>query len=180
VTRVLLVLVVIVSLIIAAVIFVPRLVSSPPEPSPEIPSSVAEIRSQWANSIKLPTVIPKCYEYAPDGADVKQSPAARDRAVLMIRFSRSVATTCQGSTDADLVLGEAAALQSLIGDVTTVSDGRIQYARLAEALVDGRIRLTLQWYCEEMMCRLSGNLGDGGISEQEMLRMTESVRQARS
>jgi hypothetical protein len=176
---ILVVMAVTVALAMAAVVFVPRLVSPPREPFPTTPPSVATVRSQWEYPIKLPTFIPDCYGYRPGGTEVMRNPIASDGRVLVVRFSKSMTGECESTKDAKLVLAEAPALESLIGDVTTISGDRGHYARLAEPLTNGAVRLTVQWNCDELMCRLSGNLGDGGISEQELLRMAESVRQAR-
>ena len=147
---------------------------------PVVPPVVEDTLPAWGYRLYLPAELPPCVEYAPDGADVQTSPAASGGAVLRIAFAlRDGATGCNGP-DPEIEMLQAPALRSLDGTVTTVSRDQIHYARQAQP-VDGGQRLTFQWLCGPMTCRLSGTIWDGGsVSEEDLLRIATSTQLARS
>lgn len=163
-------------LILASVTLIRDLLNPVVETPPTLPPSLAAIRTDWVYPILLPTTIPDCFSYAPKPGSVEEHAEARGGLALVLRFAASDSGTCrQSSHDAGLTLTEAPALDSLQGDVTTLSGNRGHYARLAVPDENGRNRLILQWHCGVIMCRLAGNTGPG-LTEQDLFQMAESVR----
>lgn len=179
-TWVLIVVLLLLALIIAAVVLIRDLLTPVAELAPTLPSSVASVQSNWAFPILLPTTLPDCFTYAPNAGSVENQTEARGGKALVVRFVNSEGDSCrQAAQDANLTLTEAPALNSLQGSVTTLSGNRGQYARLNVPKANGRNRVILQWHCGVMMCRVAGNTGDT-LTEPDLLRMAESVRQAAS
>lgn len=165
-------------LILAAIALIRGLLNPAVEIPPEVPPSLATIQTDWVYPILLPTAIPDCFSYAASGNRVEEHAEARGGLALVVRFAPSERATChEPGRDADLTLTEAPALDSLQGNVTTLSGTRGQYARLAVPDENGRTRLILQWHCGVIMCRVAGNTS-AVLSEQDLLQMADSVRQA--
>lgn len=174
--RVLIVLATLLAFIIAGVILIRGLLTPVAVRPPELPPSLAAIRAGWAYPILLPTTIPDCFIYASDPGRIEEHAEARGGMALAVRFTASERANCrEAGRGADLTLTEAPALDSLQGTVTTLSGKRGQYARLAVPDEHGRNRLILQWHCGTIMCRVAGNTS-AVLSEQELLKMAESVR----
>jgi hypothetical protein len=174
--RVFIVVVTLLAFIIAGIILIRDVLTPVAEPPPVLPPSLAAIKTDWVYSILLPTTIPDCFSYAPNGSRVEEHAEARGGMALVVRFAESNSSNCiEAGRDADLTLTEAPALDSLQGAVTTLSGNRGQYARLAVPDEQGRNRLILQWHCGMMMCRVGGDTS-AVLSEQDLLKMAESVR----
>ncbi|CCF84126.1 hypothetical protein [Nitrolancea hollandica] len=174
--RALIVVATLLALIIAGVILIRDLIAPVAVPPPALPPSLAAIRTDWVYSILLPTTIPECFTYASNPGSIEKHAEARGGMALVVRFAPSGSANCRTTGhDADLTLTEAPALDSLQGTVTTLSGNRGQYARLTVPDERGRNRLILQWHCANIMCRLGGDTS-AVLSEQDLLRMAESVR----
>lgn len=169
-------------LIIVAIVLLPRLLF-PPNTGPlsvALPPSLARVRDAWQPTVMLPATLPLCIRYPDTGAAIVADPLATGGKALRIIFSRDTGSGCASAPDPSLVLTEAPSLPSLIGHVDTVTDRRMQYARLAQPLDSGQVRVTLQWHCRDLMCRLSGLVAPGGLREADLLRMAHSFVPASS
>jgi hypothetical protein len=83
-------------------------------------------------------------------------------------------TACREAVNADVVITQAPSLRSLHGDVTTITEGRMQFARIAQTAANGQDDVTLQWHCRiDIMCRLSGTTGSL-ITEDVLAKMANS------
>lgn len=146
----------------------------PTPPTPSLPAALAGVPAQWPLQILIPTVLPKCYTYATDGASVVHDPQARGELALHITFAPQATSGCPaGTSNAGVVLTEAPALDSLSGAVSTVSYDRLQLARTVET-TGGTDRVTLQWHCLDIMCRLTATQGTG-LSQSALVAMATSV-----
>lgn len=141
---------------------------------PAAPPSVAAIRSDWQSVILLPTFVPECLNYDPNGTSINIDPGARGGKALVIRLAPVNTAGCSGAQDSNVTITQAPALESLSGPVLTVSEGRLQFARLTQTARAGRTEVTLQWHClVDVMCRLSGTTGNL-VTEDVLSRMAES------
>lgn len=166
----------IVGLGIVTAIFVNAFVLAPATiDRPTAPSSVAAIRNQWDYTILLPTVIPKCLAYDAAGTSVIAYPIGSSEHALRITLTPVSSESCAGASGSTVRITEAPALESLGGMVTTVSPGRMQFARVAQPAPGGQIDVTLQWHCANIMCRLTGTTNHV-ITEAVLTQMADSFQ----
>lgn len=143
----------------------------------EAPPSIAAIENQWGYIILLPTYRPECLVYDP--ASVAISPDSDSSTGQSLKMALTAVKTdgCADAADSTVSIVEAPALTSLTGSVSTVSQGRMQFATVTRS-VAGRTELTFQWHCSEMMCRMSSTL-NGTITETVLKMMADSFQVAR-
>ncbi len=142
---------------------------------PSAPPSVAAIRNQWEYNILLPTVTPSCLAYDANGASIRSDPVASNGQALRVTLAPLSTGTCSGASGSTLSIIEAPALESLAGDVSTVSQGRMQFARTAQPAPGGQTEVTLQWHCLNMMCRMTGTTSTV-ITESVLAQMADSFQ----
>ncbi|HEX3723766.1 MAG TPA: hypothetical protein VHV31_13300 [Nitrolancea sp.] len=141
---------------------------------PTAPPSVSAIRSSWSSVILLPTFVPVCLTYGANGTSIKDDPTARGGKALDIQLVSTGTAACNGAQRSDVTITQAPALESLSGEVRTLTDGRMQFARQTEAVGAGQTKVTLQWHClVNVMCRITGTTGDL-ITEDVLSRMADS------
>lgn len=146
-----------------------------------LPASVAAVSRSWNLPIELPTSLPKCLTFAPSGAEIVSSTEATGGHELRIALAVADTATCRDSMSApDIQIIEAPEIDSLSGAVTTATNNRLEFARLAAPASGGRTRLTLQWHCEDQMCRVTGLVGPGTLSESSLLQMAGSFTQVQA
>lgn len=146
-----------------------------------LPASVAAVSHSWNLPIELPASLPKCLTYASSGAEIVSSTEATGGRELRIALAVADTATCRDSmATTDIQLIEASEIESLSGPVTTATDNRLEFARLAAPASGGRTRLILQWHCEDQMCRVSGLVGPATLSESSLLQMAGSFTQAQA
>ncbi len=146
--------------------------------SPEAPPSIAAIENQWRYIILLPTYQPECLAYDPASVSTKYDSASSTGQSLRMTLVATNAAACTPANGSSIEIVEAPALASLTGDVTTVSQGRMQFAAVTSKTADGKTAMTLQWHCAEMMCRMSGKL-DENVTETVLKKMADSFQVAR-
>jgi hypothetical protein len=145
-----------------------------PVPRPTAPPAVARLRADWQPAILLPDFVPMCLTYDPNGARIDQDPSALGGKALTVGLIASDTATCAAAQNADVTITQAPALQSLHGAVTTIIEGRMQFARLARTTAGGQNEVTLQWHCRiDIMCNLSGTTGSL-ITEDVLAKMANS------
>jgi len=141
---------------------------------PSAPPSVEAIRSEWQSVILLPTFLPECLSYGANGASIRSDPGARGRNALDIQLVPVKSAACNAAQGSAVTITQAPALESLDGQVLTVSEGRMQFARLAQTVSSGQTKVTLQWHClVDVMCRISGTTGSL-VTEDVLARMADS------
>lgn len=141
---------------------------------PTAPSSVAAIRSNWPSVILLPTFLPVCLTYGANGTSIRVDPTARGGKALDIQLVSTDTAACSGAQGSDVTITQAPALESLSGEVLTLTEGRMQFARQTEAVGAGQMKVTLQWHClVNVMCRITGTTGDL-ITNDVLSRMADS------
>jgi hypothetical protein len=141
---------------------------------PTAPPSVTAIRSDWQSVILLPTYLPECLDYDSNGTSIRSDPGARGGKALDIQLVPANTAACSGAQGSDITITQAPALESLSGPVLTVSEGRMQFARLTQASTAGRAKVTLQWHClVDVMCRVSATTGSL-VTDDELSRMANS------
>ena len=151
------------------------LLGSAAGPAPALPAALSVVRGQWTEPILVPTLLPGCLGYATGGASVVQDAQASGSRALRISLAPESGAGCPTPVvNPDVVLTEGLALESLPGAVSTVSFDRLQLARSAETNADGASRVTLQWHCLDMMCRLTGTTS-AGFPESDLVTMATSV-----
>jgi hypothetical protein len=149
------------------------LVESPTD-RPAAPPAVARLRTDWQQAILLPNFVPACLTYDPNGARIDLDPDARGGKSLVVGLIAANGTACREAVNADVVITQAPSLRSLHGDVTTITEGRMQFARVTRITEDGQDEVTLQWHCRiDIMCRVSGTTGSL-ITEGELAKMADS------
>jgi hypothetical protein len=141
---------------------------------PTAPPAVARVRANWQPAILLPNFVPACLTYDPNGARIDSDPSARGGQALVVGLISSNAASCADARNADVTITQAPALQSLHGEVTTIIEGRMQFARVARTTAGGQHEVTLQWHCRiDIMCNLSGTTGSL-ITEDVLAKMADS------
>ena len=141
---------------------------------PTAPPSVAAIQSDWQSVILLPTFVPECLAYNPNGTSITLDPGARGGKALEIQLVPTNTAACSGAEGSSITITQAPALESLSGPVLTVSEGRMQFARLTRTDAAGRTEVTLQWHClVDVMCRVAGTTGNL-VTEDVLSRMADS------
>jgi hypothetical protein len=141
---------------------------------PTAPPSVAAIRSDWQSVILLPTFLPECLNYDPNGASIRPDPGARGGKALDVELVPASTAACSGAQSSRVTITQAPALESLSGPVLTVIEGRMQFARSTAAAAAGQTEVTLQWHClVDVMCRINGTTGSV-VTEDVLSRMAES------
>jgi len=162
-------------LVVSGTLLVRWLLGSAAGPAPALPAALSVLRGQWSEPILVPTVLPGCLGYATGGASVVQDPQASGSRALRIAMAPQSGAGCPTPVvNPDVVLTEGLALESLSGVVSTVSFDRLQLARSAETDAGGARRVTLQWHCLDMMCRLTGTTS-AGFSESDLVTLATSV-----
>lgn len=163
------------SLIVVVVLLLTQYVlDESPIQRPTAPPAVARLRADWQPAILLPSFLPACLTYAPDGARIDLDPEARGGKSLVVGLIAADDTTCRDAANAGVVITQAPALHSLHGNVTTITEGRMQFARIAQSSANGQDDVTLQWHCRiNIMCRLSGTTGSL-ITEDVLAKMANS------
>jgi hypothetical protein len=140
---------------------------------------VARLRADWQPAIVLPNFLPACLTYDPNGARIDLDPEARGGTSLVVGLIAADEATCRDAANANVVITQAPALRSLHGTVTTVTEGRMQFARVAQTTANGQNTVTLQWHCRiDIMCRLSGTTGSL-ITEDVLAKMANSFAMIR-
>ncbi len=91
------------------------------------------------------------------------------------RSLRQVELPARVRPERRFVSSEAPYFKSLTGNVTTVTQGRMQFARVSESTSGGETRVTMQWRCASVMCRMTSTTG-GVITENELARIADSFQ----
>jgi len=155
------------------------LVDSPIQ-RPTAPPAVARLRANWQPAIFLPNYLPACLAYDPNGAHIDLDPTASGGRSLVVGLISSDTAACRDAKNSDVVITQAPALQSLQGAVTTITEGRMQFARIASTTANGQTDVTLQWHCRvDIMCRLSGTTGSL-VTEDVLAKVANSFEVIRS
>src|SRR5690348_5517231 len=105
---------------------------------PTAPPAVARLRADWQPEILLPNYVPDCLTYDPNGARIDLDPSASGGHALVVSLISSDTATCAGARDSAVTITQAPALQSLHGAVTTIIEGRMQFARIARTTAGGQ------------------------------------------
>lgn len=142
---------------------------------PSAPPSVNAVRDQWGYNILLPTYLPDCLAYEPGGASIVSNSSSASGLALQISLSAVSGLSCTTASGSTVQIWEAPALESLTGNVSTVSQGRMQFARAAQMTDSGQQRVTLQWHCMDVMCRITGVTSDT-VSETVLAKMADSFQ----
>lgn len=142
---------------------------------PSAPPSVNAIRNQWGYNILLPTYVPNCLAYVPGGASVKSNSSSASGLILQVSLSPAFISGCTVGSAPDVQIWEAPALESLTGNVSTVIQGRMQFARVERTMESGQTQITLQWHCMDVMCRLTG-VTDDIVSGNVLAKMADSFQ----
>jgi hypothetical protein len=141
---------------------------------PTAPPAVVRLRANWQPAILLPNFLPACLTYDPNGARIDLDPDASGGQSLVVGLIASNEAACRDAENANVVITQAPALRSLHGTVTTITEGRMQFARTAPTATNGQDDVTLQWHCRiDIMCRLSGTTGSL-ITEDVLAKMANS------
>lgn len=141
---------------------------------PTAPPVVARLRADWQPAILLPNFLPACLRYDPNGARIDLDPEASGGQSLVVGLIASDEAACRDAANADVVITQAPTLRSLYGTVTTITEGRMQFARIAQPTANGQHNVTLQWHCRiDIMCRISGTTGSL-ITEDMLAKMANS------
>ncbi|HVX30757.1 MAG TPA: hypothetical protein VHA53_09780 [Nitrolancea sp.] len=167
--------VVVAGLIVLVIVLLTQFVlAEAPIRRPVAPPAVAALRTEWQSPILLPNFLPACLTYDPLGARIDLEPDALGGKALVVGLIAPGTPTCRDAANANVVITQAPALQSLHGEVTTITEGRMQFARVARAGANGQNDVTLQWHCRiNIMCRLSGTIGSV-ITEDTLAKMANS------
>ena len=162
-------------LIAVVVLLVTQFVlDEPPIQQPAAPPAVARLRADWQPAIFLPNYLPSCLSYDPNGARIDLNPTAGGGKILVVGLIANSEAGCRGADNSNVVIMQAPALQSLHGAVTTITEGRMQFARIARTTANGQNDVTLQWHCQiDVMCNLSGTTGPV-ITEDVLAKMANS------
>lgn len=161
--------------VLGITVLVRWLLSSPEGPPPALPAALSTILKQWPDPILVPTLLPTCLAYAPGGASVVADDQASGARALRIALAPRSGAGCPApAVSPDVVLTEAPALDSLTGAVSTVSFNRLQLARIAQPGAGDTSRVTLQWHCFDMMCRLTGTTS-AALTESNLIDLATSV-----
>ena len=145
--------------------------------NPEAPPSVAAIENQWGYIILLPTNKPDCLAYDPASVATTPDSESSTGKSLNLKLVATGTGTCASWAGSSVNIAEAPALASLTGNVSTDSQGRMQFARVSKSLPDGT-EVILQWHCAEMMCRISGTLNQT-LTEDVLKNLANSFQVAR-
>ncbi len=145
---------------------------------PEAPPAIAAIEKQWGYIILLPTFKPDCLTYDPTSVATKYDSASSTGQSLQMSLTATDNATCAPANGSSVFIVEAPALSSLAGNVSTVSQGRMQFAETTTNAGGGGTEIVLQWHCSEMMCRMSGTLNES-ITETVLKKMADSFQVAR-
>ncbi len=140
---------------------------------PIAPSSVNAIRNQWSYDILLPTLKPNCLDYSANGTGIKDDPSAANGISLQVRLTAVASAECADASSSTIVISEAPTFESLSGSVSTVIQGRMQFARIAKPAAGGQSEVTLQWHCLNIMCRMRGTTSNA-ITETVLTKMADS------
>ncbi|HVB65129.1 MAG TPA: hypothetical protein VNE17_10385 [Nitrolancea sp.] len=141
---------------------------------PTAPPSVAAIRSDWQSIILLPTFLPECLTYDPTATSIRSDPGARGGKALDVQLIAANTAACGGAVGSRVTITQAPALESLSGPVLTVSEGRMQFARLIQTSATGQTEVTLQWHClVDVMCRIKATTGSL-VTEAVLSRVADS------
>ncbi len=142
-------------------------------PSP--PPSLAALRSNWGFDILLPTYMPKCLAFQKDGASIDQDSTTSNGQILDVRIVPITSPACASASGTSMVIGESPDIMSLTGDVTTITYGRMQFARVIRSTQGGGTETVLQWHCASVMCRITATTNNT-ITENVLARMADSFQ----
>ncbi len=162
--------IVVVAIILNAFIFTPATITRP-----EAPPSVNAVRDRWQYPILLPTVRPDCLAYDAAQTGIVSDDAASNGLALQATLVQTSQSGCPDSQETIIHIREAPFFSSLTGNVTTLTQGRMQFAHAVESTSDGKTRVTLQWRCASVMCRMSSTTGRV-LTEDELVRMADSFQ----
>ncbi len=97
---------------------------------PEAPPSIAAIENQWGYIILLPTYKPECLAYDPASVSTKYDSSSSTGQSLRMTLAAKNTAACTAANGSSVEIVEAPALASLTGNVSTVSQGRMQFAAI--------------------------------------------------
>lgn len=140
---------------------------------PTAPPSVAAIRDEWGYNILLPTAMPNCLVYDESGTSIRSEPASNTGQALQITLVPQASAACADASGSIVRIVEAPLLSSLGGDVSTVSHGNMQFARVTRPATPGEAEITLQWHCKSIMCRMTGTTSTA-VTEDLLTKMADS------
>ena len=172
-TRIVSGLLIIIIVITVAVLLNAFVLSAVKISTPIAPSSVDAVRNQWSYDILLPTLKPDCLEYSATGTGIEDDPSAANGISLQVRLTAAASAECADASGSTVVISEAPTFESLSGNVSTVIQGRMQFARIAKPAAGGQTEVTLQWHCLNIMCRMSGTTSNV-ITETVLTKMADS------
>lgn len=146
---------------------------------PLAPPPVAAARGLWDYDILLPTEIPPCLSYDAGNTGVVPDGAAINGVALLVTLRPNNTADCANAAGSIVRISEAPFFTSLSGNVSTISQGRMQFASVSKSTDGRKTELTLQWRCLSMMCRIDGTTSSI-ITMNELARMADSFQVART
>jgi hypothetical protein len=146
---------------------------------PAAPPAVTAARRLWDYDILLPTYVPTCVRYDSGGTGIVPDDAAINGVALQVTLTANDTAGCSAAGGSVIRISEAPSFESLTGNVSTVTHGRMQFAGVSQSTSDGRTVVTLQWRCLSMMCRVTGTTSVG-VTQNDLARMADSFQITRS